>query len=177
MEDSLEKSPREEQGKAEIRDIIYRLARAIDRMDWESVLALSDPDCIYDYGGYKGDPAGLVAWMRERHVNVFRSTHHIGNIIAEFAGDAALVETYVNSVQTVPSPSDAAEQINILACARYVDEFRHVSGQWRLKFRSVLIDNQLISPALRELPATLNLGRRDGEDRLWSERARLKIDG
>lgn len=175
MEDRLEKAVGGEPDKAEIRDFIFRYARAIDRMDWQSIIALSDPDCFYDYGGYKGDAAGLVAWMSERHKNVFRSTHHIGNIIAEFAGDAALVETYVNSVQTVSSPGDPAQRINVFACARYVDEFRHISGQWRLKSRYVLIDNQLISPALPELPAGLNLGRRDQGDRLWSERIRLGL--
>ena len=175
VEDRTDRKLENEQDKSEIREIIYRLARAIDRMDWDSIIALSDSDTFYDYGAYKGNAAGLVAWMVERHENVFRSTHHIGNILADFGNDAALVETYVNSIQTVPSPTDQTQLINVLACARYIDEFRHIGGEWRLKSRHVLIDNQVISPALASLPATLNEGRRDGEDMLWRERSRLGI--
>ena len=174
MEDGPKRTLGNEQDRAEIREIIYGLARAIDRMDWDSVTSLSDADTFYDYGAYSGDTAGLVAWMSERHKNVFRSTHHIGNILAEFAGDAALVETYVNSVQMVPSATDQGQHVNVLACARYVDEFRRAGGTWRLKSRQVVVDNQVITPAL-PLTAGVNEGRRDREDRLWGERSRLGI--
>ena len=175
MESRPETPRTAEQDRAEIREVIYRIARAIDRMDWASIPALSHPDSFYDYGAYKGDAAGLIAWMSERHRNVFSSSHFIGNILIEFAGEAALAETYVNSVQKVPAPADPSQKVDVFACARYVDEFRRTAEGWRLKSRCVLIDNQLVSPSLPALPAGLNQGRRDRTDRLWSERARLGI--
>lgn len=164
-----------EQDKAEIRDVLCRLARAIDRMDWDGVIALADPDTIFDYGPYKGDVTGLIEWMAERHKNVLTSNHFLGNMIAEFSGDAALVETYVHSVQKVPAADDSSAQVDVQAYARYIDEFRVTEKGWRLKSRCVAVDNQLISRSAPKSPVAFNEGRRDRTDKLWSERARLGI--
>lgn len=176
MESDRDMTVGREQDEAQIREIIYRLARSIDRMDWEGVKAVSDADTCYDYGVYKGDAAGLVGWMSERHKNVFRSSHVIANILIEFSGNSALAETYVNSIQTVPSGADSAQQLNILSWARYIDEFQNVGGRWRLKLRTVLLDNQ-VSTAAHPLPGGLKEGRRDWDDMLWTERSRLGLPG
>lgn len=173
MEDRSDRKSGNERAKADIGEIIHRLARAVDRMDWNVFIALSAPDAVYDYGGFRGDAAALIGWMSERHKKVFRSTHLLGNMIIEFADGAALAETYVHAIQEVPSANDPAQHVNILSYARYVDEFRPISGGWRLKSRYALIDNQLTLPAPPGSPAGLRLGRRDRDDMLWSERARL----
>ena len=121
-----------------IRDRIYAYARALDRLDRQLLEAQFWPDATVDYGVfYKGSAPGFVE-VALRFQGSMRDTHHlVGNILAEVAGDLAAVESYVHAQHVIETP-DGLVQLSV--GARYLDRFQRRSDEWRLSFRTEVLD-------------------------------------
>jgi 3-phenylpropionate/cinnamic acid dioxygenase small subunit len=161
-----------------IQEVLYRIARCIDRRDWAGLQKLADEDCVFDYGVYRGGFSGFAEWLLVRHKEITRSSHLIGNIIVEFASsDVALVESYITSSQRSADPDNTDALFDLITYARYIDRFERQNGCWRIKKRTLLIDNTR-RYAVSEAPVVgpgLRMGRRDMDDVLWKERAAVGI--
>jgi hypothetical protein len=172
--------------REEIRDVMFRWCRAVDRRRFADIREVFHPDGYDDHGIYKGGVEGLIAWLTERHRTIVHSTHLIGNMLIEFvARDAALVETYAQASQRYgvggaatraaitggSGPKDDA--FDMVISGRYVDRFERRDGHWRIAHRTTVFDSSMIFP----LPATppqmgadWAVGRRDESDPLWQIR-------
>jgi 3-phenylpropionate/cinnamic acid dioxygenase small subunit len=162
-----------------IQEVLYRIARCVDRRDWVGLQKLADEDCVFDYGAYRGGFSGLAEWLLVRHKHISRSSHLIGNIIVEFASsDVALVESYITSSQRSADPDNTEALSDVITYARYIDRFERQNGCWRIKKRTLLIDNTrryAVSPEADVVGPGLPMGRRDMDDVLWKERAAVGI--
>ena len=49
--------------REQIRDVIYRYARGVDRRDYELVRSCYHPNATDDHGSYKGDVDGFITWL------------------------------------------------------------------------------------------------------------------
>src|SRR5688572_2641811 len=86
--------------RLEIRELLDRYARGVDRRDWEQVRAVYHPDAYDDHGNYKGDVDGFIERLKRRHVWIEQSMHVVANCIIEFDGpDSAVVESYFITYQ------------------------------------------------------------------------------
>ena len=177
--------------RMQIQDLLFRLVRAVDRRDYESLRAGFHPGSTDHHGAYVGDVDGYIAFSRERNAAIPASMHNLGNILIEFVSEhLALVESYVWSVQLYPPEARAALQqfisgpppaapdgVNSLGCARYVDRIERRDGAWKVIRRTVLMDWRLFVDANGspiEFPM-FETSARGPEDWLYQERRALGL--
>jgi hypothetical protein len=149
--------------KEEIRDVLTRYCRAMDRMDHDLALSVWHPEATCDYiGMYTGSGAGFVDWVEALHRKMIRHTHRITNMLIEVDGDHARSETYVHVVLW-RLPIDAPKEIT--ATGRYLDRWSKRDGRWALDHRiyfSDLVTTRLVSAEEARIP--LDYSRRDRSD-------------
>lgn len=140
--------------REEIRDVLARYCRHVDRRDWEAVRTVYHPDATDDHGDYRGNIDGFIAWVRERHAQVAQSMHFTGNVLIEFAADdVAIVETYFVAFQTLgPEAGEAARKILSGGSARpdqpiqtsmfgrYLDRMERRGGPWKIARRVLVLE-------------------------------------
>lgn len=178
-----------------INDVILRWCRAVDRLDVEALRDLYHEDGIDNHGAYQGGVEGLINWVRTRHKGIEVSSHQVSNVLIEFAGpDVALVETYIRVIQTYPpeareslaqligsagDASDSNADLVFFTTSRYVDKFERRNGVWRIQERNVIDDwSRVIPMASRpasQKPSPIEHGRRDFDDALFREQAKLGL--
>lgn len=123
----------------EIRNVLYRYCRAIDRRDSELLRAVYHDDAFDDHGPrFRGGPDEFVAWvmphMRDHFV---RTMHRLHNILIELDGDSARVETYCVA-DHIRRGEDGKPSLSTFAL-RYIDRFEHRPGAgWRIAHRIVV---------------------------------------
>ena len=125
--------------REEIRDVLYRYCRAVDRGDRELLKSVYHADATDNHGTFRGSGMEfadhIVDAMDEvNHVG----QHHITNILMEIEGDAAAVESYFLAFHPWFS-SSAGGQHNFVG-GRYLDRFERRLGRWRIARREVVID-------------------------------------
>jgi hypothetical protein len=162
--------------RIEIRDVLGRYARAIDRRDYQSLRTVFHPDGYDDHGAYKGGVDGFIKWLQERFTDDAPMQHYIGNSLVEFANpDLALVETYYIAARPAKgAEADKSGGQYVMSWGRYVDRFERRNGDWRVAYRRTVIDLRLQAP-MNGVPGgdASNWGRSDGTDPLHAARAEI----
>ena len=132
--------------REEIRDVMARYARGVDRADWEGGRATYHDDAFDDHGDFKGSADGFIAFAKERTGDTPSSIHFLGNCLIEFAADgAAIVEAYFFTAHTL-GPKGARmyeagdESVQISMYGRYVDRMEKRAGHWRIARRFVVFE-------------------------------------
>src|SRR5262245_3895943 len=88
--------------KDEIRDLMARYARGVDRADWDLVRSTYHSDAYDDHGGYKGGLDGFIAFAKSRPGGATQVRHFLGECLIEFAGPyVAIAETYFFTAHTL----------------------------------------------------------------------------
>lgn len=171
----------------DIRNVMLRYARGIDRRDWEMVRSVLHEDSQSHHGDFKGSRDEFVSWIAERHVAIPRSTHLLGNCTIEFGSDAvAAVESYFMAVMELNAEAEEhsrmllgdsdlnaiAGTIRIDILGRYVDRFEKRDGEWRVASRKTVFDSTHSRPNVGSFDDKLDwaLGRRDQADPIFEVR-------
>lgn len=181
----------------EIRDVLSRYVRGVDRCDWDLVRSCYAPEALDDHGAYAGGVEGLLAWMVERHSRLQASMHLITNVYVEFVDDdRALCESYVVTIQRPTAewagaalamyemdgldiPDDHLLESEVRC--RFVDRFAR-QGSWRIEHRTVVFEtlHHRLVPKASPFGAGWARSARDTTDPLFAARAGLgllDIDG
>jgi hypothetical protein len=140
MDETLERRLRELLDKDEIRDVLMRYARGVDRGEAELIASCYHPDAVDDHGGIEltGSQAGpLFAGHRKASASGATGQHFMGNISIDVQGDVAYTESYFVSYLIVDR--DGAEHTRFRG-ARYLDRFERRDGAWRIAYRVVVDD-------------------------------------
>lgn len=147
-----------------ITDVLHLYCRAIDRTDEELLKSVYHPGAVDDHGSFSGDAAAFVTrTIRRLREEYEASQHRISNILIEFRGDIAFVESYVVAIHRL---LDGRIE---MAGARYVDRFGRREGSWKIERRLVVVDWDLtvasgeVSPHLSAFPR----GMRDKSDPVY----------
>jgi hypothetical protein len=171
--------------RAEIRDVMYRWCRAIDRLDYEAMRSVYHPDAHDNHGPghYEGDVTGLIEWIRSRHGSIPFCLHSLSNMLIEFAGpDIAIVETNIMTAQQYPEDGDPVvklsgnrepgKPVSMIAFARYADRFERKEGRWLIQHRVVIMDAQMLFETVSgKLASGIVLGRRNRDDYIYKLRS------
>jgi SnoaL-like domain len=126
----------------EIRDVLMRYCRGIDRMDRELVRSCYHAGATDVHGSFSGGVDEFLEWVW-RVLSRYTSTmHFLGNILVEHDGpDRARVETYGIAFHHTEGGEPAG---NLVTGFRYVDDFarRPVDGvpEWRIALRVAVTD-------------------------------------
>jgi hypothetical protein len=124
--------------REEIRELLTRYCRGVDRMDAELIASTYHPDAIDEHGitRFSGETvgAGIVALMRSARF----SMHHITNqAIQVHDDDHGGCETYYVVWQTI---SDEGGEQLLHVLGRYVDRVERRGGEWRIAHRLVIVE-------------------------------------
>jgi hypothetical protein len=145
--------------KQAITEVIYRYARAIDRMDEELLRSVFHPasrHCHF-YEGVSSDPdapsskeaPGDFVAFALGVLSAFTRTHHqLGNTLIHLQGtDRAIAETYFTAFHRMRPRGDplAAEnaydnEMDYFVGGRYLDRFECRDGEWRIVQRTGMTD-------------------------------------
>ena len=125
--------------RAEIRDVMARYARGLDRRDFELAASCFTDDAVADYGGEQATAHGIEAIVRIlRAVEHFeQTTHSMGDQIVEFDGDTARVETYARDQLRYTRDGVTYDMTGGL---RYEDTFVRTPDGWRIQHRVMHTD-------------------------------------
>ena len=124
--------------KDEIRDVIYRYCRAVDRCDLELMKSCYWPDARDNHGFYSGNAHAFAEYVIPVLEQALSTTHAVSNIILELDGDRACGESYVHVTHRL-ARADGTLIDNKSNC-RYIDLFERRNGDWRILFRAAIAD-------------------------------------
>ena len=144
MERKLPEKSREEKldiliAKDEIRDVLMRYCRGIDRCDVDLVAACYHPGAIDNHGSYQGDAAEFAKRAIQGAISLCDVTFFcLANSIIEVDGDKARCESYYHSAKVLTERApDGAVQVR-LSGVRNLDQFEKRNGEWRIVKRQLI---------------------------------------
>jgi SnoaL-like domain len=151
--------------KLECAELVYRLARAIDRCDAELLETLFHPDATDDHGRFKGTAREFIAWVIPLLKTMKHTQHVIGQCLVEIDGDSAAGESYFVAHHIVAGPDG---DLFIIAAGRYLDRFERRGGVWKIAHRHAVYDWNSTGPASntldRDNPGEMAMGMRGSAD-------------
>jgi hypothetical protein len=150
----------------EIRNVLYRYCRGVDRLDLELVRSCYWPEARDDHGAFKGTVDEFVDWIARLLPRNDVTTHQLTNILIEGEGDVAHVETYgMADHQTVGGP----DAHNSTIAFRYLDSFERRDGEWRISDRFCTTEWVRVHPqsSILAVDERFERGKRDGTDRVF----------
>ena len=157
--------------KQAITELIYRLARSIDRCDAVLLKSLFHPDATDDHGSFQGTAADFIPWVMGVLGTMTRTQHVIGNVLIELDGDSAASETYFVAHHVIPR---VGAEVLMLASGRYLDRFERRDGQWKFSHRHAVYDWSSTAPATdiwnRADPGVTVFGARGTADASYANR-------
>lgn len=127
--------------KQEIRDVLCRYCRGLDRMDKEMVQAVWHEGATVDYRGvFQGSGLGFVDWVWQLHGEHMQChSHQITNVLAQVDGDRAASEAYVTvALWTKAAPGGRVTEI--VSRGRYLDRWANREGRWAIEHRVYVSD-------------------------------------
>jgi hypothetical protein len=147
--------------RAEITDVIKRLARGTDRLDEALMASCYHPDGFDDHNAFRGSGAEFARWVCEVLPH-FEATHHfIADPYIRLDGDVAHVDTYCQAHHV------GADRDMVLGL-RYVDRFERRDGRWLIAKRVCAFDWSYtipFDPGQRyAFEPDFTVGRRDRSD-------------
>jgi hypothetical protein len=165
--------------REEIRDLMARYARGVDRADWQAVRETYHADAHDDHGDYKGGVDGFIEFAQTRTGGAPQCMHFLGQCLIEFAGpDAAIVETYFFTAHTLGPKAQkeygtsGSGPVQLSSYGRYVDRMERRSGVWKIARRIVVFEaNRTFTGEAPPLKPGWALGRRDKDDPIFRLRA------
>lgn len=140
MDAELERKLRELVDRDEIRQVMLRYGRGLDRLDFELARSCYWDDAIEDHGSYVGRPDDFIRWADET-TRAHRYTQHaILNHFCDLQGDDAYCETYYQFTGVKDEPP------HFISVGRYIDHFQKRPGkggsEWRIANRVCLIEGK-----------------------------------
>jgi len=158
--------------ESEIRKIVARICRGVDRMDLDLLRSCFHPDAILV--GYTGDGQDLVVddfieYCRSGRAPYISTTHFIGNQLIEVDGEAAWAESYARASHRLAG-QDGQPDRDRIAHGRYIDRFEKREGEWRIVSRTMAVDSDRVDIVTDHwVPETQLNGRRDRNDPSYSD--------
>lgn len=144
--------------QSEIRDVLLRYCRAIDRSDAELLLGVFHEDATFDTGHGEPVPPNTIISA----LGPATATHLLTNSLIEVEGNVAVAESYFTSFTQLVRHDGPYTRVR---AGRYLDRFERRDGSWKIAKR-ILVDDWT---RLDRVTATVegvgtNAGRRSRED-------------
>jgi hypothetical protein len=156
-------------------ELVYTLARGLDRCDKALLLSVFHPDATDDHGGFKGTATEFVDWVTGLLPTMERTQHLIGNVLIEVSGDRAVGEACF--VANHDMTDGAGRPVRMIAAGRYLDRFERRDGAWKIAHRHAVYDwnaNLDRTDTWDRSPGSPRVfGRRGTEDPVYAHTASL----
>ena len=120
-----------------IRDCLFRYCRGIDRLDVDLLRDVYWPGAIDEHAGFVGTGDEFIAHAAQALSPLEQTTHNLGNILIEVAGETAWSEAYFHAFHRIPGDQGPWD---LIVGGRYVDRMEKRDDVWRIAHRVVMID-------------------------------------
>ncbi len=150
--------------KQEIREVVLRYCRGIDRMDQDLVRSCYHSDATDEHGSFVGGVEEYIAFAWKLMPRYDATMHFVGNVLIELEGDLARSEAYCIAHHRSASGEPAH---NLATGCRYVDIFeRREDRAWRIAKRVVTTEwiRHDIPEVQFPIKDSLRTGQRDRSD-------------
>lgn len=153
----------------EIRRVLFRYCRGVDRIDMAIVRSCYWPEAIDDHGAFKGGVDDFIDWISRLLPRYGVTTHMVTNVLVDrhpTREDVARCESYGIAEHQTPG---GTPELNLTIAFRYLDRFEKRDGEWRIADRFCTTewvranDPATIFPVDDRFPR----GKRDGTDRVF----------
>jgi ketosteroid isomerase-like protein len=122
----------------EIRNVLTRYCRGIDRIDMDLVRSCYHPDAVDEHGEIGGSVEKFTEHIGKSLWRHDTTTHFIGNILVDLRGDHAFSETYCVATHRTKQPDGKVHEH--VVGVRYCDRFEKRDGEWKIAHRKALMD-------------------------------------
>jgi hypothetical protein len=138
----------------EIRQVLYRYCRGVDRGEPETIASVYHPDAYDRHGSWEGPGKDFAAYLVPAMDAVPAvGQHHITNVLIELSGEAADVESYFIAFHPQAGPGGPQ---HALVCGRYLDRFERRNGTWLIVDRQVVVDLSRLMDATESWPGAVS---------------------
>ena len=117
----------------EIRDLLARYCRGIDRADYALVRSCYTDDGVDHHTGFSGNADDYVTWLRERTASFTGTMHNLGTHTCTVDGDTATAETYATAHHWGEPADDP--HVNFTSGVRYLDRLQRTAAGWKISER------------------------------------------
>ena len=125
--------------RSEMRDVLARYARGIDRGDAELLKSCYHADAIEEHAGnYEGNAHEYIDQAIPRVMQMGAMQHLLGSSHFDISGDTAYVETNVWTF--VRFKDDDGNEVDTFTGGRLVDRFEKREGTWKIAHRWTVLD-------------------------------------
>jgi hypothetical protein len=157
--------------KDEIRDVLLRYCRGIDRRDRRLLRDSFHLDALDNHGNFRGTGFEFVDWAIERLARRPQvTTHVVTNALIDLDGESANVESYFIGVHVIVEAD--GRHVTHEFHGRYLDRFERRDGRWAISRRQVVHDwneTRTIAPAQDPTDPRFHRGRPYPNDLVYSE--------
>lgn len=172
--------------KEEIRDVLARYARAVDRQDLAGLREVYHPDAYDDHADYRGGIDGFVDYVEKRVGDAPQVMHFLGQSLIEFASaDAAAVESYFMTAHTLGADSargfgagtEGGDSVQLSSFGRYIDRFERRDGAWKIANRVVVYEAiRVVTAGTLPTKPDWEKHRRDANDPIFRLRVEMGLE-
>ena len=126
----------------EIREVLYRYCRGIDRVDSDIIASIYHPGAIDNHGRFRGPGVEFAKWTTDAMKETTKGVgqHHITNVMIELDGDTAHVESYCIAWHPYLQEDGKSEGLGFVG-SRFLDVFEKRDGKWKIADRRVIFDH------------------------------------
>jgi 3-phenylpropionate/cinnamic acid dioxygenase small subunit len=150
----------------EVRQVLYRYCRGIDRRDFDLVRACYHPDATDEHGPFRGDVDEFIDFVRTGLQRYERTMHFLGNILVERVDhDRLRSEAYVLAFHRLAAGEGRPARDHVVGL-RYVDVHEQYEGTWRIRRRTCVFEWARTDPVPPgwNLTDEFRMGRHGDED-------------
>ncbi|MDX2142089.1 MAG: nuclear transport factor 2 family protein [Rhodospirillaceae bacterium] len=131
--------------KDEIRDVLMRYGRGVDRADAALLASCYHDGAIEEHGStYSGPAAAYIQGAVPRIRSMSALAHYICNISISLEGSRAYVESYVLTFARFRKETGS---FDTLTGGRICDRFERRNGEWRIAHRKMAFDWNFDTPS------------------------------
>ena len=123
--------------KLEIQEVIYKLARGIDRCDENLLKECFHKGATDDHGQFKGSAEEFITWVIPVLKTMEATQHCICNVLVDLDGDKASTESYFLAFHRIKGEEDDSDMV---AAGRYLDSLEKRDGIWAITHRHAVYD-------------------------------------
>lgn len=166
----------------DVREVLSRYARAVDRSDWAAMIETYHPDAVDDHGEFKGSREGLAEYLQQNTDSMTLLMHQLGNtLLLEVDDDRRMVvaETYCTGWMSYRAGGEAPailkdalgsgsteETVLVALGNRYLDVLCENDGLLQIFRRTVIAEWAQAFPAANAIPLSDRLTGADVPDDL-----------
>jgi len=142
--------------REEIRDVLHRYCKGIDRRNWALVRSCFADDHVHRHSTFAGSAEAFIGFASVVLGTIPATHHSISNVHFAFAENGLSVETEANFVayhlieaghtEGTPVPT-GGKATDWIVAGRYCDRLEKRGGQWIIVQRQAWHDWERVDPA------------------------------